>query len=461
MAIIGAFMVPHPPIIVEEIGHRREKEIEKTIEGYREIARQIAVLKPETIIITTPHSIIYSDYFHISPGTSASGDFGQFGAKKVSLQVIYDTGFVNELTQVFEENDFSAGTLGQKNKNLDHGTMVPLYYINQEYKDYKLVRIGLSGQSFLAHYTLGQYIKETSEKLNRKVVIVASGDLSHKLTEDGPYGFSPKGPEYDEKIMEIMGKGDFLELFHFSNQLCQDAGECGHRSFLIMAGALDKTSVKPECLSYAGPYGVGYGICSYKIIGSDESRNFGELFLQEYRNEVLTKKSNEDEYVQLARFSLESFIISRKIIAVPGYLTKEMTEKQAGVFVSLKKNGELRGCIGTITPVRDVIAEEIIFNAVSAGVHDPRFNPVTEDELKDLVYSVDILGETEKIQSQDQLDVKKYGVIVTNGNRRGLLLPNLDGVDSVREQIDIAKRKAGISQNEAVEMERFEVVRHV
>ena len=137
-----------------------------------------------------------------------------------------------------------------------------------------------------------------------------------------------------------------------------------------------------------------------------------------------------------------------------------MYESRAGVFVSIKKEGQLRGCIGTIQAVRGSVAEEIIENAVSAASSDPRFSPIEPEELEKLTISVDVLGETQKIDSPDQLDVKRYGVVVTKGYRRGLLLPNLNGIDTVEEQIRIAKQKAGIREQEEVELERFEVIRH-
>ena len=138
-----------------------------------------------------------------------------------------------------------------------------------------------------------------------------------------------------------------------------------------------------------------------------------------------------------------------------------MYSNRAGVFVSLKEEGRLRGCIGTIAPVRASIAEEIIENAISAATKDPRFQAVEPEELDRLIYSVDVLGETEEISSEAELDVKRYGVVVSRGYKRGLLLPNLDGVDTVDEQVTIAKRKAGIPEDaEDIRLERFEVVRH-
>ncbi|BCN31847.1 AmmeMemoRadiSam system protein A [Anaeromicropila herbilytica] len=461
MPIIGAFMVPHPPLIIGKIGKGKEQTIIKTIMAYKEVSRRIAALKPDTIILTTPHSIMYADYFHISPGFSAKGDFRQFGAQNVKFDVKYDGEFTSELAHLAYENDFPAGTLGEENKALDHGTMVPLYFINQDYTEYKLVRIGLSGESYIAHYTLGEYIKKVSDDLNRKVVLIASGDLSHKLTEEGPYGYQKEGPEYDQKVMEIMSSGDFMELFHLEESFCDKAAECGHRSFLIMAGALDQTAVKAEKLSYEGPFGVGYGICSFEVNGIDNSRNFGERYKEEHKQEYETRREAEDEYVRLARQSLEYYLNNGKTMNVPNNIPNDMTLKRAGTFVSIKKNGKLRGCIGTTAPTTASVAEEIIQNAISAGTKDPRFSSIIIDELDSLVYSVDVLGPTESITSKEELDVKRYGVIVSKGRRRGLLLPNLEGVDTVDEQIAISKQKACIDEDEEVTLERFEVIRHV
>lgn len=167
-----------------------------------------------------------------------------------------------------------------------------------------------------------------------------------------------------------------------------------------------------------------------------------------------------DEYVSLARKTIESYIKDGITIKLPKDLPSEMTDKRAGAFVSLHKNGELRGCIGTILATTDCVGEEIIQNAISASTCDPRFMPVREEELPLLDISVDVLSEPEDISSPDELDVKRYGVIVSKGFRRGLLLPDLDGVDTVEDQIYIAKRKAGIMPDEEVKLQRFEVIRH-
>ncbi len=461
MAVKGAVMVPHPPVIIPEIGHGEEQKIRETSDSYRKAAAKIAGWKPETVVVISPHSVMYADYFHISPGTGAQGDFGQFRASQVKFQVDYDTEFVKVLAREAEARDIPAGTLGEREKRLDHGTMVPLYFLDRYMQDYRLVRVGLSGLPFTVHYELGECIRKTAELLDRDVVIIGSGDLSHKLKEDGPYGFQKEGPEYDERIMDVMGRGAFGELFDFSEDFCDKAAECGHRSFTIMAGALDGLKVKTERLSHQGTFGVGYGICIYEVTGSDPQRYFLEQYRRAQREAAEQRKASEDPYVQLARKTVETYVRTGKKLRVPEGLPEEMYSRRAGVFVSLKEEGRLRGCIGTIAPVRGSIAEEIIENGISAAAKDPRFHAVEPEELDRLEYSVDVLGETEKIDSPEKLDVKRYGVVVSRGYRRGLLLPDLEGVDTVEEQIEIARRKAGIPEDaEDIRLERFEVVRH-
>jgi len=460
MGIAAAIMVPHPPLIVPEIGRGEEKKIQKTIDAYREAAQRAVRNRPETIVLISPHQTMYADYFHILPGKGAKGDFGAFRVPDVKMEVTYDTEFVAELCRQAEKKNLPAGTLGGHERGLDHGAMVPLYFINEVFKDYKLVRIGLSGLSLLKHYELGQCIKAAAERLDRRTLVIGSGDLSHRLKEDGPYGYRPEGPEYDRHIMDVMERGAFGELLEFAENFCDKAGECGHRSFTMMAGALDETEVSPEKLSYEGPFGVGYGICTYDIKGKAPERNFLIQYEENVRKRLRDKREREDAYVALARKTIEEYTLLGRKPKMPERLPKELYEKRAGVFVSIKEHGKLRGCIGTIQATCASVAEEIVENAVSASSRDPRFSPIEPEELEWLSVSVDVLGEPEKINSPEELDVKKYGVIVTKGYKRGLLLPNLEGVDTVEEQIAIAKSKAGIRKNEEAELERFEVERH-
>ena len=464
MGIKAAYMVPHPPLIVPAVGRGGEKDIAETTRAYEHVAEEIANIAPDTIVITSPHSVMYADYFHISPGDSAYGDFGRFGASKVSFEEDYDKEFALELESLLFAEDFPGGTVGERDKDLDHGTMVPLYFIRKYYHGGRIVRIGLSGLPLADHYKLGTYIKRVSEILGRNTVIVASGDLSHKLQKYGPYGFDPAGPVYDEKIMEAAKNCDFGGMLEFDEDLLDKAAECGHRSFCIMAGCFDGMDVKSEVLSHQDVTGVGYGISIFEPVKENKDR----CFLEVLANKVKDQADKSSAYVRLARTAIETFVRSHKRLEFPrdvpqeilDALPEEASSRRAGAFVSVHKNGMLRGCIGTIGPVQSCIAEEIISNGISAVSRDPRFDRVREGELDLLEINVDILGKPEDIDGPDKLDVKRYGVIVTCGMRRGLLLPDLDGVDTVKDQIDIAMRKGGISPEDNYSLQRFEVVRY-
>jgi AmmeMemoRadiSam system protein A/AmmeMemoRadiSam system protein B len=460
MPILGAFIVPHPPVILPEVGRGEEKKIQKTVDAYREIARRVARLKPETIVVTSPHSVMYADYIHISPGEKASGDMRQFRAPQVAVKAVYDTAFVEALSTAADEAGLPAGTLGERDRSLDHGTMLPLLFIGEEYADYRLVRTGLSGLNPADHYRFGMCIASAAEKTGRKIVLIASGDLSHKTRADGPYGYAAEGVQFDREITEAMAAGDFMRFMTFAPDFAEKAAECGLRSCIIMAGALDGIDVDAELLSYEGTFGVGYGVASFMPKGSNPERRFLEKYLRREEERLGAIKDREDPYVRLARYSVEHFITTGKRAALPDGLPDDLLMTRAGVFVSLKKHGSLRGCIGTISPVTESVAEEILRNAVSSCSEDPRFDKVKPEELRDLVYSVDILSPAEPIASASELDVKRYGVIVSAGYKRGLLLPNLDGVDTVEQQISIARQKAGIRPGDKISLERFEVVRH-
>ena len=227
-----------------------------------------------------------------------------------------------------------------------------------------------------------------------------------------------------------------------------------------MAGALDGKAVEATQYSHEDVTGVGYGICSFIPNGNDDNRHFLDARLKLVENELMEKSKKSDVYVKLARASAEYFVKNGEVMPLPADVAPELLNVRAGAFVSIHKFGALRGCIGTIASTQKNLALEIIENAVSAVSKDPRFQPVTEDELKYLDINVDVLGEAVKISSPAELDVKKYGVIVQSGYKRGLLLPDLDGVDTVEQQVSIARRKGGIGPGEDMELFRFEVVRH-
>ena len=457
MPIIKTYMVPHPPLIIPEIGKGGEERIKKTTESYETVAKEISEIKPDTIIISSPHTIMYGDYFHITNANKVSGDFSNFNASNISFEEEQDIELIEEIERVSKKYNFPAGRT--KDIELDHGTMIPLYFIRKYYKEGKIIVLGPSGLPLIDNYMMGIIIKEAVNNLDKKVVYIASGDLSHKLKEYGPYGYAPEGPEYDKRIMEVCSNANFNELLNFEESFLDKAAECGHRSFTIMAGTLDGLNVETKYYSHEDITGVGYGIISFTPQDKNDNRYFLDNYFNELEEKLNNQKQNEDPYVKLARLTIEEYITNGNTLETPSNTPKELLNSQAGVFVSIHKFGSLRGCIGTIMPTTNSIAQEIINNAISASTKDPRFPKIEKEELPYLEINVDVLGEPEDIDSEDKLNVKEYGVIVTSGIKRGLLLPDLDGVDTVSEQISIAKKKAGI-KDEPYTLQRFKVTRH-
>lgn len=466
MAIVGAFVMPHPPLIIPAVGRGRESGIQATIDACEEVGRRIARLAPQTVVISSPHATLYRDYFHMSPGRGARGSFSAYGAPEASYEATYDTRLVEAIEAACADEGISCGTGYERDARLDHGTMIALHFIRHHLRDFEVVRMGLSGFPAAEHYRLGRVVQREAERLGRRVVWLASGDLSHKLREDGPYGYAPEGPAFDGRITDDFARGDLVDVLAMDPSLAERAAECGLRSFQMMVGALDRTDVRAELLSYEGPFGVGYGVASFEPVGAEGSCGDADrlaAYLAVRAADLRRRKELEDPFVRLARASLETFVRDGRRIRPPRDLPAELVRTRAGCFVSLKVDGALRGCIGTIEPTRATLAEEICANAISAGTRDPRFAAVRACELDDLVYDVDVLTPPEPVGSADDLDPARYGVIVSCADgRRGLLLPDLDGVDTVDEQLRIAAQKGRIDLDlDDVRLERFEVVRHL
>ena len=462
MIMKGFYLMPHPPIMIPEIGKGEESKINKTILSCEKVAKDIAQKDVDTIILISPHGIVFRDAVAVVTENYIQGDLSKFNAADVSMKLEIDKTLTEAIIKLAKEKNILTASLNNQtaksygtNLELDHGAMIPLYYILKE-KQYKIVHIAYGMLSPLELYDFGMVIKEAVHSLGASTAFIASGDLSHRLKLSGPYSYSTYGKEFDSKLIKILEDGRIEELFSLNNKLISEAGECGLRSIYIMAGAMDGLNVKGEVLSYEGTFGVGYGVVKFS---SEQGESIYEALINIKAKEHRRKMEQGNEYTKLARKSIDYFLENGKYLEVPMDLSRELIEEKRGVFVSLKKEGDLRGCIGTISSTTNNIAEEIIKNAVSAATEDPRFSEVAAQELLDIDISVDVLFEAESA-SREELDPKKYGVIVTKGTKRGLLLPNLEGVDTVEEQLKIACQKAGISVGSDYSIERFKVERH-
>lgn len=430
-------VAPHPPIIVPEVGGREADSAAATVRGMREVAARVSAASPDTLVVITPHGPVLRDALVISAVQPLKGSLAQFGAPGAAVEMENDLDLVRAVVGESRKRGIPCVAAERGMGGIDHGALVPLYFLAKAGLRSRLVSITMAMLPRGDLFEFGRAIRAACEALKRRCALIASGDLSHRLIRGAPAGYSPRGKEFDRVIVDALRSGDANAVLSLDEDLADEAGECGLRPVIIMFGALDGLEYEPVVLSYEGPFGVGYATAVFEVSGPEE-----------------------DPYVSLARLSLETFVREKRFAGRPARIPPEM-QRRAGAFVSLHKSGRLRGCIGTIIAREKDLAGEIMRNAISAGVEDPRFDPVTPDELDDLDYSVDVLSEPEEAPGEGSLDPKKYGVIVQKGHRQGLLLPDLEGVDTVEAQVSIAKQKAGLRPDETgVRLFRFTVERH-
>lgn len=444
MTIAHAGIYPHAAIALPEVGKEEAAKVAATYAAMRELARRAKDSQADVIVLITPHGPLFRDAVAMLDIDPLMGTLAQFGVSGITYSYQNDRSLLEAVeleadragirTAVIDKRSAAAYRVAAE---LDHGATVPLYFFRQFDINLPLLHLTFGLLPPRRLFEFGRACRRALERQKKRAAVICSSDLSHRLIPGAPTGYSPAGRKFDEKLASLLEQYDVEGVINIDSDLLEEAGECGYRSILICLGMLDGDTVVPEILSYEGPFGVGYLTADLTPAGN---------------------KRKPSEHVQLAKKALESYVLQGERIKSPQ--DSELNKTKAGAFVTLKMDGRLRGCIGTIEPLRESLAREIIENAISAGTADPRFSPVTAGELPHLSYSVDVLLTPEKISGKKELDPKRYGVIVESGRRRGLLLPDLEGVNTAEEQLAIALQKAGISPGEPYRLYRFLVRRY-
>jgi AmmeMemoRadiSam system protein A/AmmeMemoRadiSam system protein B len=449
-ALVFAGIAPHPPIMVPEVGGEASVEVRRSIEAMAEFTERVIRSGAETIVMISPHARLEQQSFVAYDGPKLYADFANFRAPNATVHAELDDELLREITRFAADEGLATSRIA--GLDLDHGTAVPLYFLQRYGWHGQLVALGYSYLSNADHVRFGHCIRRAIDSIGKPIAFVASGDLSHRLTREAPAGFNPQAHLFDEEVVDAIENCATQRIIDLDPELRRLAGECGYRSMLVAVGVVQELEASCEVISYEAPFGVGY-LVAQLFAGSADVPSA----------ERIEKSSTETdtELPTLARHAVETFVKQGRIVPTPQDST-ELLSQRAGCFVSIKtRAGELRGCIGTVEPVKDTLAEEIIFNAISSATTDPRFAPVREDELPDLRYSIDVLSSPEPVQQTD-LDPAVYGVIVEDkaAMRRGLLLPNLKGIETAAQQMEIASRKAGIRPGEEVRLWRFRAERY-
>lgn len=257
-----AAITPHPPIIIPNIGKENMGKLKKTQESFELLKKNLIKSEIETLIIISPHGPIQSDYFSINLSPDFNIKFENFGDLASKLELSGDIVLAN---QIWENTKTKTSVNLITAPDLDHGSGVPLFSLLNNLKNIKIVPIYFSFLSLEEHFNFGKLINQEIKKSDKKIAVIASGDLSHRLTEDAPAGYSPKGAKFDNKLIELIKNKKTQEILELSPKLIDDAGECGLRSICILLGILDKTDYESQILSYEGPFGVGYLTANFKL----------------------------------------------------------------------------------------------------------------------------------------------------------------------------------------------------
>ncbi|HKS29045.1 MAG TPA: AmmeMemoRadiSam system protein A [Pyrinomonadaceae bacterium] len=442
-------IAPHPPIMVPEVGQEAAGEVRASIDAMRDFTHRLIESGAETVVLVSPHAPLEAAAFVAYEDPQLYGDFGNFRAPGTMVEAPLDEELLEAIRRNAGAHDYKVSAV--RGYELDHGTSVPLYFLLRNGWRGRVVALGYTFLSNEDHIRFGSCIRSAIEETARPAALVASGDLSHRLKPGAPAGFNPEAHLFDEEVVASLRASDPARIVNIDQGLRKRAGECGYRSMLVAFGAAGQAEQACEVLSYEAPFGVGYMVAQ---VSRTEAARTEESAREEAAE---TERDAKKEITGLARQTIEAFVGGGEIPTPPADLLPE----RAACFVSIKTDeGDLRGCIGTIEPAQDSLAEEIVANAISAATRDPRFPPVSANELSHLRYSVDVLYEPEPA-TFDDLDPKVYGVIVEDagGTRRGLLLPDIEGVNSPSQQVEIAARKAGIRAGTQLKFWRFRVER--
>lgn len=508
MAWIWGALMPHPPLVIPEVGQGREQEAALTLAGIKNLVANLVKSTsaesgthsdgvPDYLLVLSPHQPYAPHALFMNAAPHLHGSMAPFRAPSVACSLTTPIDKLNALAVHLGRHGIATALGEAPDLTRDHGSLVPLVYLARSFPEQRLPPVIVASPIGLTPekaYALGKAL--TLFEDGKRWALLASGDLSHRLTPEAPSGYNPAGRIFDEAVVHALKEGRPDPLMALPAKTLDGAGECGLRSVMVLLGLAGGPL---EVFSYEGPFGVGYCTALWKPgtphrqsapsgagqspsgagqqppsgtaaagTSAAPSASSPPTAAPEHHEALAPRRSNRgaQAYPELARHVVQRYLSGSRENAVHDAISDigpdaPLWHEAAGCFVSIKTlRGDLRGCMGTIGPTQANLGREIMHNAITAATHDPRFPPMTKDELDGVVFSVDVLGPPEPVQGLDELDPEEWGVIVTKDGRRGLLLPALEGVTSVEQQLGIAAQKAGLPTWKGAEIQRFRVTRY-
>ncbi|HET8931947.1 MAG TPA: AmmeMemoRadiSam system protein A [Polyangiales bacterium] len=440
MSIPCAVLMCHAPIVIPEVAGKRAAECSNTTAAMAEAAARVRAHAPDVLVVLSPHGERHRNQWGVCTRSALHGSFARFGAAQAKVSL---PGAPEAAQRLLRDNELFVGIEAAQLDD-DHGALVPLYFVQ---------RAGFSGATLIispparhthTHERVGQAIARAAASAGERWVVLASGDMSHRLIPGAPCGYDPRAAQFDAGFRACIDRGELREACTANPELRELAAEDVVDSVAVAAAAVDYQSAGHHTLNYEGPFGVGY--LEAVLFDATASR----------------EKQTEPPWTALLRVAREAIEQSLSGGDLPAYTPlPEPWREPRGVFVTLRKQtGALRGCVGHLSPTGRTLLDEVAACAIAAAERDTRFRPVSARELPSLRIEISLLSPSEPVSDHSQLDPRRYGVIVSCGGARGVLLPDVEGVDTVEDQIRIAADKGGLPANRPWEIERFEVLKH-
>ncbi len=440
MNIAIVALMPHPPILVPAVGRERLTDVNASLAAMREISREILATQPETIVLISPHSPRSPFAFGVWDCEELRGTFAPFNAPDEGVVLPVDSQFVQALAKAGPRAGVQIS--GIPAGPLYHGAAVPLWFLMEAGWRGPTVVIALNSPGAGGIHGIGHAIAMAADHLRKKIAIVASGDMSHRLIPGAPAGYEPTAKDFDARFIDLLRAKAYRDIERIPPGLQARAAEDVVDSTAVALSATGWKSDGGRVLSYEGPFGVGYGVAVLYAAKDDRSNEF----------------TTGEDLPRLARRAVDSALAS--LDDEPPRAVGDYLQQKAGVFVTIKTSGgKLRGCIGTLEiPQTPNIIEETWRNARSAAFADPRFPRITGVEMHNLRIEVSVLHSFEALTSPSELAPARYGVIVrTADGRRATLLPALAGIDTPEQQFRLVCEKGGINPTETVTLVRYSV----
>jgi len=437
MSIACAVLMCHAPIVVPEIAGPRAARCETTTRAMREAAEVLVAHEPEVVVLVSPHAPRHRTRWGIVHDDTLHGTFARFGHAALAVGARGAPEAARTLAACAAEAGLT--THEAAGRALDHGTLVPLYFLREAGYTGRVLSIALPYPDAGTELAFGGAIAAAAERLGQRWAVLASGDMSHRLTPDAPAGHDPRGALFDQAFVAELGRGALSAAIGLPHELVAHAAEDVVQSTTVAAGAVRMAPRGVRVLAYEGPFGVGY--CEAVLHTALGRARDGE-------------RTPPPGLVDIALDAITHALAEEPFD--PPALPPPWDAPRA-VFVTLRSpDGALRGCIGRTQPLLESLAEEVADCARGAALRDRRVAPIAASELPDLRIEISVLGPLE-LTGREQLDPARYGIVVQHGGRRGVLLPAIEGIDTVDAQLRIALHKAGIAPDATYRLERFTV----